>query len=146
LAITPTTAQETNEKSDSSRSNQEGSSDEQNMRDLRKISSAGGTKKTSIDNTKGDDKSKKQKGKGKEEVVIAGDKSERSSSPAFDSDEDDSVGNTNQQKVQTLPVPGTKKRTPSIAGLLVRLLEIEYNETKTIFLRDVILIKDNFFF
>lgn len=45
------------------------------------------------------------------------DKSERSSSPAFESDEDSS-GNDKQQ-VQMLTVPTAKKR-PSIAGLLVR--------------------------
>lgn len=67
-------------------------------------------KKISIEqNKKKDSKNSK-----KDESAI--DKNERSSSPAFESDEDSS-GN-DKQPVQTLAVPLAKKR-PSIAGLLV---------------------------
>lgn len=50
--------------------------------------------------------------------MAAGDKSERSSSPAFDSDEDSS-GNANQTPAALQPPVSNKKRAPSIAGLLV---------------------------
>jgi muscarinic acetylcholine receptor M3 len=115
LAITPTTAQETNEKSDSSRSNQDGSSDEPVKKDAKRKTSSGGvgSKKMSIDNNKSSDKKKLSK---KESSNDAAKGDERSSSPAFDSDEDSS-GNNNQP-IQALVVPTTKKR-PSIAGLLV---------------------------
>ncbi|XP_070508072.1 muscarinic acetylcholine receptor gar-2 [Chironomus tepperi] len=116
LAITPTTAQETNEKSDSSRSNQDGSSDEQTNRRKSSTSTAA-NKKMSVDNSKSNNKNKK-----KDIESTTGDKSERSSSPAFDSDEDSS-GNNNQP-IQTLSVPVVAKKRPSIAGLLENLLPI----------------------
>lgn len=60
-------------------------------------------------------KSKDAKNKKKDENA---DKSERSSSPAFESDEDSSGNGNEKPQVQTLVVPLAKKR-PSIAGLLV---------------------------
>lgn len=69
-------------------------------------------KKTSVDQNK----SKDTKKNNKKEDTSNVDKNERSSSPAFESDEDSS-GN-DKQPVQTLAVPLAKKR-PSIAGLLV---------------------------
>ncbi|KAG5673033.1 hypothetical protein PVAND_003111 [Polypedilum vanderplanki] len=120
LAITPTTAQETNEKSDSSRSNQDGSSDEPIGKDAkRKSSSSGiGNKKMSVDNNKTSDKKKLSK---KESSNDPSKGDERSSSPAFDSDEDSSGNN---QPIQALVVPTTTKKRPSIAGLLENLLPI----------------------
>lgn len=115
LAITPTTVQETNDKSDSG---PDGSSDEQQPKtaEMRKSSSAmSASKKPFQDNTKSSSAGKKKE-KSKDDAAV-GDKSERSSSPAFDSDEDSSGGN---QQVQILQPPiGGKKRAPSIAGLLV---------------------------
>jgi muscarinic acetylcholine receptor len=73
-------------------------------------------KKTSHDGTKND--KTKTKSKTKNEQTTGGDKSERSSSPAFDSDED-STGNANQQVQLLAPIIAAKKRAPSIAGLLV---------------------------
>jgi muscarinic acetylcholine receptor M3 len=130
LAITPTTIQETNDKSDSSRSGQDGSSDEQpKIVEMRKSSStASAHKKTFQDNNvKSGDSKKKNKSK---DENAAGDKSERSSSPAFDSDEDSS-GNGNQQELATLHPPvGGKKRAPSIAGLLVNTAHSTFLGTK----------------
>lgn len=114
LAISPATAQETNEKSDSSRSNQDGSSDE-HTKGRKSSSSNAGNKKMSVDHSKSNKKNKMNKESSNE--VTTGDKSERSSSPAFDSDEDSS-GNNNQQ-IQTLSIPSVTKKRPSIAGLLV---------------------------
>lgn len=110
LAITPTTAQDTNK---SNSSGQDGSSEEQKRDDRRKSSSTNvANKKNSVQQKK----SKDAKNNKKDDSGNA-DKSERSSSPAFESDEDSS-GNDKQPAVQTLAVPLTKKR-PSIAGLLV---------------------------
>lgn len=123
LAVTPTTIQEMNDKSDSG---PDGSSDDQPKPvEIRKNSSvtSGGKKSSLHDSNKSD--AKKKSSKPKEENVPAGDKSERSSSPAFDSDEDSS-GNGNQQ-VQTLqPTVGCKKRAPSIAGLLVNSAQTSF--------------------
>lgn len=103
-----------NDKSDSSRSGPDGSSDEQPKKvEMRKSSSAV-SKKSLQDNSKSAASKKKEKSK---DDNATGDKSERSSSPAFDSDEDSS-GNANQP-VQILQPPAGKKRAPSIAGLLV---------------------------
>lgn len=124
LAITPTIA--TNEKSDSSKSGPDGSSDEQQRKseDVQKTSTKVTilTKKKNsiVENNKSTDD--KPKTKIKEETGAGtGDKSERSSSPAFDSDEDSSNNTSNQpatlQQYQTV-IPN-KKRAPSIAGLLV---------------------------
>lgn len=112
MAITPTTAQDTNK----SNSSGQDSSDDQKRDERRKSSSANVVnKKNSVDQ-----KSKDAK-KSKKDDAANVDKSERSSSPAFESDEDSS-GN-DKQPVQTLAVPLTKKR-PSIAGLLVSLLKV----------------------
>ena len=61
---------------------------------------------------------------------VAGDKSERSSSPAFDSDEDSS-GNANQTLTALQPpsIAG-KKRAPSIAGLLVNTAHSSFLSSK----------------
>lgn len=113
MAITPSTLQELNDKSDSSRSGPDGSFDEQRpTKEEHKKVSLG--KKSSHDGTKS---VVKAKSKTKDEQT-AGDKSERSSSPAFDSD-DDSSGNGNQQIQLLAPMTAAKRRAPSIAGLLV---------------------------
>lgn len=116
--------QETNDKSDSG---QDGSSDEQpKQTEMRKSSSAVSNKKTATQ-----DNGKHSEGKRKEKTKddnATGDKSERSSSPAFDSDEDSS-GNANAQP-QVLPVIGCKKRAPSIAGLLVNTAQSSFLGTK----------------
>lgn len=126
LAITPTTnIQELNDKSDSG---PDGSSDDQPKKvEMRKSSSAmSSSKKPFQDNGKSTESKKKEKSR---DDNAAGDKSERSSSPAFDSDEDSS-GNANQQ-VQTLqPTVGCKKRAPSIAGLLVNTAHSSLFSTK----------------
>jgi muscarinic acetylcholine receptor M3 len=123
LAITPTTVQETNDKSDSG---PDGSSDEQPKKvEMRKSSSAVSNKKSGQDNSKHETK-KKEKSK---DDNATGDKSERSSSPAFDSDEDSS-GNANQPTVLQPPVIGCKKRAPSIAGLLVNTAHSSFLSTK----------------
>lgn len=119
-----------NEKSDSSRSGPDGSSDEQPKKvEMRKSSSAvSASKKPFADNTNNSKKSdSKKKDKSKDDNAT-GDKSERSSSPAFDSDEDSSGGNANQQV--TVPVPVAKKRAPSIAGLLVNSAHSSYLANK----------------
>lgn len=113
LVATPTTVQEMNDKSDSG---PDGSSDDQpkNVEVRKNSTAASGGKKAAHENNKSETK---KKSKSKEENAT-GDKSERSSSPAFDSDEDSS--GTGNQQVQTLqPTIGCKKRAPSIAGLLV---------------------------
>lgn len=71
----------------------------------------------------------KKKNKSKDENAT-GDKSERSSSPAFDSDEDSS-GNANPQVQQVLqPAIACKRRAPSIAGLLVNSAQSSYLSAK----------------
>jgi hypothetical protein len=119
MAITPTTAGDTNDKSDSSKSNQDCSSDEHTKVDNRRKSAnpTFSNKKSSIDQQRkqNDKKSNNKKQKNEE---AATDKSERSSSPAFDSDEDSSGHNNQQIQTLTVPTAATKKR-PSIAGLLV---------------------------
>jgi hypothetical protein len=111
LAITPTTAQDTNK----SNSSGQDSSDDQKRDERRKSSSANVVnKKNSVEQNK----SKNAKNNKKDDNANI-DKSERSSSPAFESDEDSS-GNDKQQPVQTLVVPvQLNKKRPSIAGLLV---------------------------
>jgi muscarinic acetylcholine receptor M3 len=95
---------------------------------MRKSSSAvSAQKKSSHDNNVKSGDSKK-KGKSKDENA-AGDKSERSSSPAFDSDEDSS-GNANQTPAALQPPIGVKKRAPSIAGLLVNTTHSSFLATK----------------
>lgn len=130
LAITPTTVQETNDKSDSSRSGQDGSSDEQpKIVEMRKSSSAVSANKKSFqeNNVKSGDSKKKDKSK---DENAAGDKSERSSSPAFDSDEDSSGNNNPQTPAALQPPVGGKKRAPSIAGLLVNTAHSSFLATK----------------
>ncbi|CRK88636.1 CLUMA_CG002386, isoform A [Clunio marinus] len=122
LIVTPSTAQEINDKSDSSKSGPDGSSDERPKKvEIKKSSSIGvGNKKSLNDHSKSMDEKKKNKSK---EENVTGDKSERSSSPAFDSDEESS-GNTNQQEqVMSSEIEG-KKRAPSIVGLLENLLPL----------------------
>ena len=122
LAITPTTAQETNDKSDSG---PDGSSDEQQQPkkiEMRKSSSALSTNKKVFHDSKASDPKKKEKSK---EESATGDKSERSSSPAFDSDEDSS-GNAKESIQVPQPILGGKKRAPSIAGLLVNTAHSTY--------------------
>lgn len=117
-----------NDKSDSSRSGPDGSSDEQPKKvEMRKSSSAvSASKKSFADNTKSSESKKKDKSK---DDNATGDKSERSSSPAFDSDEDSS-GNANQQAPILQPTVGCKKRAPSIAGLLVNSAHSSYLANK----------------
>lgn len=94
---------------------------------MRKSSSAlSSNKKIFPDHSKSESKRRE---KSKDENAT-GDKSERSSSPAFDSDEDSS-GNANQQQEQILqPIVGSKKRAPSIAGLLVNTANSSYVAAK----------------
>lgn len=126
LAITPSTVHEPN-KSDSSRS-QECSSDdksksapEQSAKNLQVGSSSSKKGKSSSHDTH------LTSGKSKDENAT-NDKSERSSSPAFDSDED-SVGMSNQQQEQTA-LCANKKRAPSIAGILVNTAHSSFFSTK----------------
>ena len=121
LAITPTIA--TNEKSDSSKSGPDGSSDEQQRKSedihktTTKVTIVTKKKNSIVENNKSTDDKPKTKIK-EESGAGTGDKSERSSSPAFDSDEDSSNNQpATLQQYQTV-VPN-KKRAPSIAGLLV---------------------------
>ena len=126
LAITPTTVQDTNDKSDSG---PDGSSDEMPKKvEMRKSSSAvSASKKPFQDNGKA---AGKKKEKSKDENAT-GDKSERSSSPAFDSDEDSSGNGNGNPPVQALQPPaGCKKRAPSIAGLLVNTALTTYPASK----------------
>lgn len=127
LAITPSTVHDHN-KSDSSRS-QECSSEEktkfkENTKNIRKTRSEIQSK----DNISYEKSSKNDKVK--EENNGTGDKSERSSSPAFDSDED-SVGFGNQQQEQTTTtLCVNKKRAPSIAGILVNTAHSSFFSSK----------------
>lgn len=94
---------------------------------MRKSSSAiSSGKKTSHENNKSTDSKKKEKSK---DENAPGDKSERSSSPAFDSDEDSS-GNANQQVQMLTPAVGGKRRAPSIAGLLVNTAQSSFLANK----------------
>jgi muscarinic acetylcholine receptor M3 len=114
LAITPSTAQEPN-KSDSSRSQDGSSDDKPKMTDKTKKS----VPDISTKHQKHDQSSSKniKSVKNKEENnFTGGDKSERSSSPAFDSDED-SLGFSNQPQEQ-VALCANKKRAPSIGILL----------------------------
>lgn len=112
LAITPSTAQEPN-KSDSSRS-QDGSSDGKPPKVTENTKKS--VPETSTKHQKHDQSSKNSKSVKNKEENLTGDKSERSSSPAFDSDED-SLGFSNQPQEQ-IALCANKKRAPSIGILL----------------------------
>lgn len=128
LAITPSTVHEPN-KSDSSRS-QECSSDEKSK--TLPEQPVKNSKFTGSKATKGSKGQKSTKdtnlmsGKNKDDNAT-GDKSERSS-PAFDSDED-SVGLSNQQQEQAA-LCASKKRAPSIAGILVNTAHSSFFSSK----------------
>jgi muscarinic acetylcholine receptor M3 len=115
LAITPSTAQEPN-KSDSSRSQDGSSQDGKQPKMTEKTNKS--VPDTSTKHQKNDQSSNKniKTVKNKEENNCTGDKSERSSSPAFDSDED-SLGFNNQPQEQ-IALCANKKRAPSIGILL----------------------------